>query len=74
VTSGEFRDCFVSFVTNANGTAEHTCTAAALAKVQALDWDDLFLSKGIPKYEKPDFTNSLAKVSFSIRVVTICVF
>lgn len=58
VTSGEFRDTFVEFVASAEGSSP-----ALVSTVSSLDWDDLFLSKGLPKYPTPDFSNSLAQVA-----------
>lgn len=58
VTSGEFREHFIAFVTS-NGTA------AQKAQVAAVDWDQLFHAAGMPAHT-PDFTTPLVSAAVDL--------
>ena len=54
MTSGEFKDCFVQFVHN--NMLDYKLVRKQVDKI---DWEELFLTSGMPKYV-PDFSNSLS--------------
>jgi hypothetical protein len=62
VTTGSFRDFFVSYVTSqlSTGKSDDVDSASIVRTIQSLDWETLFLSKGMPTY-KIDFTNTLSE-------------
>eukprot|EP01034_Spumella_vulgaris_P034235 gene34235-42217_t len=60
VTSGEFKDTFVDYVKEVSPSVH--------SAVVGLNWDELFLSTGLPTYPTPDFSNSLALVAQNLAV------
>jgi hypothetical protein len=64
VTSGDFRDHFMQFV-NAP-SALFTVSESVLRRVGALDWDELLLSRGMPRHPQTDFSNSLSEASLRL--------
>ncbi len=53
VTSGTFRDFFVSYFSDSD-------------TIQILDWDKLLLGRGLPSHPVPSFSNSLSACAISL--------